>query len=157
MRRIARLIRTVSSERGLLWRTTCLLWSIRIGLWLLPFRLLRSLVARGMSGAVASPAEAPEATYRRIKRITWAVTRMSRYVPKATCLTQALTTQILLFREGYPSSVEIGVGKGPNNQFQAHAWVEYQGWIVIGGRGANMFTPITSLQDGVMPLQEEAP
>ena len=147
MRRIARLMRLPPEDWRLLFRAIGLIWAIRLGLWLLPFRNLRSLVDRRMARALKPPAEAPEVTYRRIRRVTWAVSRLSRYVPKATCLTQALTTQLLLYREGYPSRIQIGVGKGDNDKFQAHAWVEYEGWIVIGGRGAEMVTPITSLQN----------
>ena len=57
---------------------------------------------------------------------------MSRYVPAATCLTQALATRVLLSRLGQPAHLRIGVAKSKKGQLQAHAWVESQGKIIIG-------------------------
>jgi len=55
------------------------------------------------------------------EQLAWDVGVVSRYVPRATCLTQALAGQVLLERYGYPVLVHVGVtkeeGKGT---FQAH-------------------------------------
>ncbi len=50
----------------------------------------------------------------------------------AKCLARALTTQVLLNRQGYLPDLRIGVAKATAGQLEAHAWVEYQGRIVIG-------------------------
>ena len=67
------------------------------------------------------------------EQLAWDVGVVSRYVPRATCLTQALAGQVLLERYGYPALVHVGVtkeeGKGT---FQAHAWLESDGKVVIG-------------------------
>ena len=55
------------------------------------------------------------------EQLAWDVGVVSRYVSRATCLTQALAGQVLLERYGYPALVHVGVtkeeGKGT---FQAH-------------------------------------
>lgn len=80
------------------------------------------------------------------ERIAWAVRAASRYVPDAACLTQALATQVLLARNGYPSNLRIGVTFGEQKSLHAHAWVEVQGRVLIGG-GAflEQLTPLADL------------
>ena len=65
-----------------------------------------------------------------IEEIVWSVRVASIYVPKATCLIQAITAQILLSRYNYLSKLKIGVMKG--HEFEAHAWVEINDKIVLG-------------------------
>jgi Transglutaminase-like superfamily len=64
-----------------------------------------------------------------------------------TRLNQALATQMLLARRGYPALLHIGVAKGKEGQFQAHAWVESEGKVVIGGAGLGCFTPLAVLEE----------
>lgn len=59
---------------------------------------------------------------------------MSRYVPAASCLTQALAMLVLLNRFGHSSELRIGVVKNDADRLKAHAWVECEGKIVIGSR-----------------------
>jgi hypothetical protein len=115
------------SERRFLLRTGLLLWAARLGLWLLPLPTLRCLLAK------LRPSEpvAPEGS-TKIEKIVWAVTVVSRYVPAATCLTQALAGQILLVQHGEPALLQIGVAKNEAGNLVAHAWVENRGRIVIG-------------------------
>jgi hypothetical protein len=68
----------------------------------------------------------------------------SRYVPHATCLTQALAGQRVLAASGYESRVEIGVSKDEHRRFRAHAWVVCSGDIVIGHEEANQYVPIAA-------------
>jgi len=60
------------------------------------------------------------------------VQTVSNYIPQATCLTKALTAQKLLKKYGYISQIKIGVNKDVEGQFEAHAWLEYAGKVVIG-------------------------
>jgi hypothetical protein len=59
-----------------------------------------------------------------------------------TCLAQSLAAQVLLTRRGYPTLLHIGVVRGEGGQFQAHAWVESEGKIVIGGSDLEHYTPL---------------
>lgn len=101
-----------------------LLWIIRIMLWILPFSVIQKIISRFtvVSG---------ESHNVPLEKLTWAVTVMSRYVPKATCLTRALTAQILLAGQNYSSNLKIGVSKS-NGEFEAHAWLESDDKIVLG-------------------------
>ena len=75
--------------------------------------------------------------------IALAVTRASRYVPGASCLVQAIVTSRLLNREGYDSVIRVGVQTPNNGGLLAHAWVECEGEIVVGG--ANSTASYTTL------------
>jgi hypothetical protein len=78
-------------------------------------------------------------------RLTWAVETVSRFVPAATCLTQALAAQVLLTRRGRAARLHIGVSKAEGRKLEAHAWVESQGRVVIGGSGLERYTVLAVL------------
>jgi hypothetical protein len=121
-------------SRSFLFRTWMLVWGIRLGLWLLPFGKMRRIVAN----LAQPPTEADHPQWPMPGQIAWAVTVTSRYIPQATCLTQAMTTRILLGRYGHPATLRIGVARGEEDNFQAHAWVESNGTVVIGGAEAEL-------------------
>jgi hypothetical protein len=62
----------------------------------------------------------------------------SRYVPCATCLVQAFTAQILLGRNGHAGEVHIGVALDDKQGFRAHAWVESEGKVLVGGAAGGL-------------------
>lgn len=70
---------------------------------------------------------------------------VSRYIPHTTCLVQALAVQVFLTRNGYSPQLNIGVAKTDSGQLQAHAWVECDGWLVLGGYNAECYTPLLSI------------
>lgn len=128
MKKLHKLVALTSSDRQLLFNTIFLLTIIRLGLWLLPFKTLRNLLAK----VTQTTSKLPTDTVH-INKIIWAVKVTSRYLPgKVKCLARALTTQILLERRGYKAQLRIGVAKNEKG-LEAHAWVESQGRIVIGG------------------------
>ena len=129
MERLNKFFRLPAADRRFLLKVMFLVWTVRIGLWLLPFQVIREFLAKLGRGSV----EAQREGHALIDRIVWAVTLTSDYVPAATCLTQALVTKILLNRHGYRARVRLGVAQSETGQFQAHAWVESNGAIVIGG------------------------
>jgi hypothetical protein len=58
-----------------------------------------------------------------------------RLLPNRPCLTQALVLQFLLLRGGDDTpKLKIGVTKGQQNELLAHAWVERDGEVLIGGK-----------------------
>ena len=130
MPRLRRFLRLTTLKRRLFVQAFLLLEFVRLGLWILPFRTLRCLLSRVSKGPTK-----PRSTGRPSpEEIAWIVEVASRHSPRAkTCLTQALAAQILLTRHGYPALVHLGVLRGKQKQFQAHAWVESEGRIVIGG------------------------
>ena len=80
-------------------------------------------------------------------RVVWAVVVASRYVPMSTCLTQALAAQVLLARRGYSAHLHIGVAKeGAEAKLKAHAWVESDGKVLIGGSEPGRYTHLLALE-----------
>ena len=53
-------------------------------------------------------------------------------VPGATCLTGS-AGRILLGRAGHPRELRVGAGKSLASGFEAHAWLEHRGQVVLGG------------------------
>lgn len=147
MKRLREFWRLPPSYRRLLITSLLLLGIVRVGLWLLPFHTLRRLLAH-TTRQVTGTQRGDRVSINQVAR---AVTIASRYVPAATCLTQALATQVLLSQRGHPASLRLGVARSDVGEFQAHAWVECQGKIVIGGaQPLSRFTPFPPL-DGERP------
>src|SRR3954466_1466498 len=115
-----------SIERWLFLRALPLVVSVRVALWVLPWRWSLSLTRR-MS--VARPRRAPGT----VDQVVQAVVRAAGRVPRATCLTRAVATSVMLGRRGTPASIRFGVARDAGGKFIAHAWVESEGRIVVGG------------------------
>lgn len=130
-----------SAERALLLKTTPLVIGVRLGLWLLPSRLVMSRIQR-LQVRYGRPPGPPS---RPVGRIVWAVRAVSRHVPHATCLTQALAAQMALWRHGHASTLRIGVGRDKHQRIVAHAWVEVGGEVVIGGDELHQYTQFPEL------------
>jgi hypothetical protein len=113
---------------------------VRLSLWFVPSRILLGRVSRMVTGAPL-PADGNPV----VRQVGWAVRAVSRRVPQASCLTQALATQILLARRGYSSQLRIGVVKEADAGFAAHAWVEIDGGILVGGTGAERYQVLPDL------------
>jgi Transglutaminase-like superfamily len=134
MIRLRKFFRLPRSERWLLIKAALLLGVIRLGLRLLPFQTLRQLldlVTKSRAGN-QFPSD----------RIVWAVIATSRYVlGDKPCLTQALAVQVLIKRRGYPANLRIGVARVDGGELKAHAWVESQDRVVVGGGDVSRYTP----------------
>lgn len=145
MNLIRELVRHHRPRRHLLVKSVLLLWVVRVGLWLVPFRIFRLLLAY----VTRDPAGHTDGDDRAIHRVTWAVTKGSRFVPHATCLTQALTAQLMLSRRGHRPQLRIGVAKDEQGRLEAHAWLECEGKIVIGdGADRSRFSPLLPADRG---------
>lgn len=92
-------------------------------------RVVRNLrrVARGL------PQWTPLTPVYR-ERAAWAANAVGyRFLPERPCLTQALVLQYLLLRRGdHSAKLHIGVTKH-DGELRAHAWVERDGKVLIGG------------------------
>jgi hypothetical protein len=107
------------------WLTLC---RVRLGLWLLPWKIVARTPA--LSNRRAAPS---------IERSSAAIRIVSRYVPSATCLTQALALRQLLARHGRVSVLNLGVRNPPGGRLQAHAWLEADGHVILGNPGSVEF------------------
>jgi hypothetical protein len=110
---------------GLLLDAWVTLWAVRLGLWVLPWRI----VSR-------APAVRDRPSDLSLETSSAAVRLVSRYVPFATCLAQALALRRLLARHGRVCVLNLGVRNPPGGRLQAHAWVEAEGRIILGGAGS---------------------
>jgi hypothetical protein len=143
MTRLRRFLRLPTTDRQLLIKAALLLEAIKLALRLLPFRVLRRLVA----GAEKTPIGLRWVKGSSAEKVAWAVETASRNIPgEKTCLTQALTAQVLLTRRGHPALLHIGIVKNEEGEFQAHAWVECEGKVVIGGHELERYTPLMTLE-----------
>lgn len=115
--------------------------AIRFALWLLPFGKLKRQLERVLAAWVCRK----ETAFVSVGFIVRAVQIAARYTPGgAKCLAKALTTQILLNRYGYSHKLCIGVAKGESQQLEAHAWIEYQGRVLVGGlKDLDRFKPLS--------------
>ena len=146
MRRLKRLAGMTNHERALLLRTFFIVGIARLSLWLLPVATARRVVmATSVGPCEASPAQS-----------VWAVKLVSRYLPHATCLTQAIAVQALLARIGHDSRVEIGVAKDAG-KFEAHAWVTCGDEIVIGGPDVARYSRLITLASGQVKETKNSP
>lgn len=132
-------LRLPAADRSLLVHSVLLIGAARLALWMLPFNVVRQLMAR--------PARGSSTQHATTERIGWAISVAKRFVPKANCLPQALAAESLLARDGYPVEFRIGVLKTDQGQLKAHAWVESDGRLVVGDltEGMATYTPLPPL------------
>ena len=129
MRRLQSFLRLPARERSLYLQTWLLLFRIRLMLWMLPYQRWRQIAANMIHIENEHTLERPN-----VDRLARAVKVMSRYMPHASCLTQALAAQTLLAHEGQRSQLRVGVTQNDAGKLEAHAWVQVNGRVVIGGR-----------------------
>ena len=143
MQLVRRFLGLPAPDRRLLIGALLLLWGVRLGLSTIPFRTLHGLLARvpRARASLRSGKRPP------LDRVAWAVRVASRYVPQATCLTQALTAQALLARHGHPGDLRIGLARDQDGRLQGHAWVESRGRVVFSGsEDPSRFTALVPLE-----------
>ncbi|PSB02273.1 lasso peptide biosynthesis B2 protein [Merismopedia glauca] len=141
MRKLRKIWQISMGDRWLLLQATLLLTLVRLSLWLLPFKIWRSLLAESTTFPVT-----PQLP---VGKITWAVNLVSSQMPGGVkCLARALTTHVLMTQYGHIPKLKIGVAKGGEGQLEAHAWVENpEGKIVIGWlEDIGRYLPLPSLQ-----------
>ena len=111
-------------------RATLLLAAVKFSLWVLPFRTAVSF------WDPPEPSE-PKTDAAFMSLVSHLVPRIARRMMKdRPCLVQALTARYLIKRRGNQAVFRIGVAKGDDAELRAHAWVECDNRIVIGGVNA---------------------
>ena len=118
----------------------------RLGLWVLPYRMVEAKAER-----LGRPR--PRHGRRRVGtvRTAWAVEAVAGSIPGASCLTQALAADVMLRRAGFTPQIRIGVAKD-RHTFEAHAWLELDGEVLVGDHDLQRFTPLRAQDDeGLKP------
>jgi hypothetical protein len=143
MVRLRKLLRLSTRDRRLLAEAPLWVAAVRMGLWVVRFPSLR----RFLDARIRVRSNGTWDDRPPIERIIWAVRIASLHLPRASCLTQALAAQILLGRRGHAADLRIGVARGVDGVLEAHAWLDCQGRVVIGGsEGLSRYTPLSTLQ-----------
>jgi hypothetical protein len=144
-----RLLSANLEEVRLVTEAALLLALIRLGVSLLSFRRLTSLLRLSEIAAdgpvPASPPEGePAATV--IGAVAGAVRAAADRTPwDSTCLVRSLTAHEMLRRRHITSTVHLGVAKQPAGDIAAHSWLDSGGSVVTGAHGHESFTPIALL------------
>ncbi len=117
--------------------------SARIAIATLPFHTLKLVTKKLKRGALHfsslqsdNPANA--------RQVAAAIEQAGRYIPGAKCLARALAGSVLLARHGHDSTLYLGV-RHPSGEFGAHAWLEWNGQVVVGGPISPQFVAFPSL------------
>ena len=148
MKWILRFIQIAPQERNLFLKTYVLLTFVRLGLVWRSFNRLRSLLERISSPHPAAVATIDPLSQRQlVARIQWAINACCKFMPGSVkCLARALTMKTLLDQYNCPSKLMIGVDKNSLDQLEAHAWIEYEGHVVMGQlNDLSRFKPLPNL------------
>jgi hypothetical protein len=147
LRLFRRFRRQSPARRRLLLRAVWTLLYVRAALWVVPSRV----VLRRINAMVPDEGSAQSgAGSDGVRKVILAVESAGRRLPWAsTCLTQALAAQALLARAGYRSTLKIGVARGAEGAFKAHAWLEHQGRVVIGDLDLGQYTLMPDLRSAL--------
>lgn len=128
MSRLIRFAKLPAAEKILFIEAFFFVAATRAGLWLVPFRIFQN----NFRGFLSAKPEAVEPDWPQLERIVRAVKAASRFVPAASCLTQALAALFIVKLKGQEAELKIGVAKSAGADFEAHAWLERDGRILIG-------------------------
>jgi hypothetical protein len=134
------------AEKRLVLLTAPVVVGLRVALYVLP----SAFIVRSLGHRAFSEARQVEAAAVSPNSITRIVEAVSARVPGASCLTQALSARLLLAHFGYSSRLCLGVARGSRG-FRAHAWLEHDGKVIIGGN-IDGFTRLPELSVGRSPL-----
>ncbi len=145
-----RALRTLGPRNVLLlFRIGLLLTAVRVGCRLVSLRRLHAFVTR----VPRLPQTRSVPSAQSLARLVWAVEVTVRYLG-GSCLTRALALQWMLSRQGVPTRLWIGVkggaasGVAKTKPFAAHAWLEHEGKLLIGGTLANGYWRLGHLGGG---------
>jgi hypothetical protein len=125
VRNLSRVLSLSGSEMRFLARCLLVVAAVRLGLTLSSYNQVRRIVTRLDARQQASIGD--------LRRVAWGVAAAARLVPRASCLTQALSGQYILARQGNTSKIRIGIERDTGTQLKAHAWLMSGNHIVLGG------------------------
>ncbi len=138
--KITKFLALTTAQKSCLLKIYVLLWHVRMRLWLFSYIHTRQW-ADECSNALNQRTLREECDADMVEIIRLLATA-ARYVPNATCLTQAIVGSMLLRKQGINTALHIGVKKGIAGDIEAHSWLEYNGEIILGGRLSSEFKTI---------------
>lgn len=132
-------------------RVLCLTLLVRglLGIWSL------SDVSRWLKKTARQFSSRTQGNEAYRERAAWAANAVGhRLLPERPCLTQALVLQYILLRGGDElAQLHIGVAK-EGEELQAHAWVERNGRVLIGGTASpHKYERFEDLEEKIGPAE----
>ena len=152
MKPLSRFLSLSRSRKRRLLQAWFLLVRVRFALRLLPFgsvrRRLDAWAARPVGRRTSATAE----------ELAWAVRAAARGAPGGRhCLTRALVTHALLVRHGHEVRIGFGVKRKGRNDLLAHAWVECDGKVLMGGEDLDGYEPLRPVHESRRERPGRAP
>ena len=135
-RRLASFARLDAAERSLALRAIAWLAVTRVALHIVAFNRLRAFAE--------ARRDVPQAGGDWPQRVRRAMSRAARTLPGSRCLARALAAEFLLVRGGSPARLVLGVSRDAGRTLDAHAWVESDGFIVVGEIEHERFRPLAA-------------
>lgn len=118
--------------------------TIRLALWVLPSPVILRIVRwLALASAFTSHTRLSAAAIIR------AIEVASGRIPRATCLTQALSAKLLLHLFGHDAQLCLGVARTADGKLRAHAWLERGGRPILGAAGIDTLTRLSVLPNDV--------
>ena len=141
---IAKWRRRSRTERVLLLEAFLLLGVARLGVLILPFRLLAKSLGNHMKEDQTSllPAD-----LKLSRMVGGAVRSAANYTPwGSVCLPQAVAAKWMLKRRNIPGTVYLGVMKDKTKpeKLAAHAWLRCGHIIITGAKGHRQYTVVST-------------
>jgi len=141
LRTLRRFLALAPAERWLVLEAVVVLALVTVALRVWSFATARRF-ARWLAASRRSTAQLS------VARLAWALAAAGRRLPGGrNCLAEALAGLVMLRRSGRPARLRIGVARRVSGSFVAHAWVECDGFPVVGAAGAPALTPLPALEE----------
>ena len=142
MGKLAKARELSGGEWLLLLKVSVLLPMVRCGVRLLPFKTVVALFA----GKASLDGNRARSNRIRPDRLGYLVEVASRHhFLQPTCLEKSLILFRILRRSGLDPELRIGTAKN-DGRFEAHAWVEHQGQVLLGGP-VERYAPLLTLEE----------
>jgi hypothetical protein len=146
MKRLAKFARLPGPDRLLFLEAALWLGIARLAIRLVPFRRIAPFLGKHMT---ESPQRIAPAHRRFAERISWAIKTARRHMPwEGRCLVQAMAAKGMLKLRGFQSTIYLGLAKeGEVENLKAHAWLRTGDMIVVGTRGNDRFTVVSTFAE----------
>jgi len=128
LRRVARLAERSPRERALVVEAALHLVAAKAMLRWVPFERWRGALQHAPEQRLrVTPGE------RQLAQLVWAVNGVgARFPERLNCLPRALAMRWMMQRRRWPNTLELGVARDPEGKFEAHAWLEHDGRVIMG-------------------------
>ena len=118
-----------NEEKKLLFKIYIFIWIVRLRLWFTSYAKTKVWSEKKINAYFATFQEKVFKEQILLQFINTA----SRLIPKASCLTKALAGHTILKFFNCQNDLYIGVKINSNSDFEAHAWLQKDQTILLGG------------------------